>query len=172
MAQRICQQDQFVSLNPIKSCKDSSDENLDRSTATSPRRRDSASVPFFGRRHSHGALVFRLPSLSSTTLSVACGKRCEDLTIRICPDAERPAPQSLIAKVLTSDKPLPTHFPQAPRLRLWSQQLPLQGDLKPTDKTHQNLTRLLSSETVIKYSSRKQRSGRTISPCFIKRTAP
>ncbi len=157
MAQRICQQDRIVSLTFVKSYKDSPGVYRDRTLATCFRRFNSALTPLCGWRPSHVHAVFQLPILSSTTLLLVCGKRCENLTADVHPRTEGSISQSFEARFSTLHQPLPTEFEQSLSRCHLSQRVPAQCDVELTEDNHQKLPLLLSSKTVIKYSSHKER---------------
>ena len=170
MAQRICQQYQIVSLNAVKFCKDLQGDCSRHTYTTCKRPLDSVLTPLWGPRVSQVLPLFRFTFSSATTLSIACGKRCENSMVDMSARTSESTSGSFDHRVFTLDQRLPTQSQQLLTRYLCPQQLSVQGDSELTKENHQNLRPLLSSKTVIKYSSHTER-GRTTTPCF-KRTAP
>jgi hypothetical protein len=67
------------------------------------------------------------------------------------------AAQSFDARVITRHNPIPTEYEQSLSRTHLSQRVSAQWDVELTVDNHQNSPPLLSSETVIKYSSHQER---------------
>ena len=171
MAQRICQQNRIASLNSVKSCKESRGENSDRTIAMRvlPSHFTPSRVFEQPPRHLHG--VFQSLVSTSTTLSLTCGKRFHKYSAEVHSDAGGLNAPPLDDQVSTRDRRLPTQFQQPVPSGCGSQLIAVSGDFQLPNENHQNWLPLLSSNTVFKYSSQKERGRRTTSPCF-KRNAP
>jgi hypothetical protein len=169
VAQRICQQDGNVTLNRVKPCKETPASDSDRTNTNRVALFHAHLTRLWGSQLTLVDPVFRL-LFSPTTLSLACGKPCGNLWPGESPHTKPVSSLAFDTRLLTGEQPFSTLFEQACRRRHWSQPFCPQGDSKRTDDNHQNLLPLLSSETVIKYSSHTER-GRTTTPRF-KRTAP
>jgi hypothetical protein len=103
-------------------------------------------------------------------LLITCGKPWENLcrSEYLQPNAWNFT--SHYTRISTPESEFSTCFEQVPVCRQSPQPFLPVGDSNPADDNHQNLAPLLSSKTVIKYSSHTER-GRTTTPRF-KRTAP
>ena len=171
MAQRICRRHRIVSPNFARSCKYISLGTSFQTSTALARGINSSLTPFLGSLRRAVLPVISSPVLSAPTMSVACGKRCKNSTLDVRAGTQSSALLPFDAQILTPDHRLPTHFRQHLTRGCWSQRLALLGDWEPAAENHQNLCPLLSSTTVIKYSSQKERGRTTTSTCF-KRTAP
>ena len=171
MAQRICQQDRIVSLTPVRFCRDILQDVSNSIRATFGRQLKTAVTHPSGQRRSLVVSVFGFPPRSSKTLSLNCGKQCEKSMRNPAARTHGSESQSFNTRVFTPDQRLPTPCQHTFSCYRSAQQLSVQGDLEPTNGNHQNRCPLLSSKTVIKYSSHQVRGRTTTSTCF-KRTAP
>lgn len=162
MAQRICQQDRALSSNLVKSCKKLPRLLAESVDATRTGRFDSTLVQRFP--------LVKLPFSDSITLSIRCGKPREKLRRFEHSKGKTTSLSSFDTRLLTCAQRLPTRSEQLVVRQLPAQPPLRQGDLNRADDYHQKSISLLSSKTVIKYSSYTER-GRTTTPRF-KRTAP
>ena len=170
MSQRICQQVRSVSLNLVTFCKAMRWNYFSRHNTTYLRQFQSSAVSRLVLQRGHFLRTFASSVFRPMMVSLGCGKQCKKPTLGMCIPTKRRPRQSFNIQVFTPVQLLSTQFAQLVSEELWSQRFSLQRDLEANDRNHQNPHSLLSSETVIKYSSHTER-GRTTTPRF-KRTAP
>ena len=157
MAQRICQQDRIVSPDFAKSYKNSLRGYLHRTPTTHFRRFNSAFTPNLRQHFYRPDAVFTLPTFTPATLSLGCGKLCENFTIDVHPGTDEWTFELFDTLFFTLHNPLPTEFEQSLSRRQLLQRVPPHGDLELTEDNHQDLSPLLSVKTVVKYSSNQER---------------
>ena len=158
MAQRICQRDRIVSPNLVKFCKDLHRIDSEGANTTSLRAFDSWLAPLVRPPGNDAPRLFESPVCGFISLSVPCGIHSRISTPNVYRRTRVSASTHYDTHVSTSARTLSTLVQQHSPTCIRSQQLLPQHDLKSPDDNHQDSSSLLSSETVIKYYSHKNKA--------------